>query len=340
MRAPLRYIPMLLLAGLLWACGGDRALQSALDRADELMEAHPDSALALLKPYDGAQIKSEAQRARFALLYSMALDKNYIDRKDFEVLQPALDYHPAHGTDADKIRTLYYAGCIYQNGKRIDKAMEAWAAGLQYRGQNTDSLTLARLLVNQGNEYYRLYQFEKFVENQRQAEEIYRSIGRKDLADKAFLNQFELSLNRDSTFAINNISRVDQLSLDFLSPIAEVARSNALQYEMHFGTPESLDARLKKYEGLKMDSIVLTQALLNLGRISEAESVFQSVRPRTDTRISYLLKKMRLEKAKGNFEEALKSSEQVLKTFDQEQSAVIEGGRNIKEPKRRHRHSA
>ena len=94
---------------------------------------------------------------------------------------------------------------------------------------------------------------------------------------------------------------------------------------MHFGTLASLDSRLREYEGLKMDRIVLTQTLLNLGRISEAENVFQSVQPGTDTQISYLLKKMRIEKAKGNFEEALKSSEQVLKTFDQEQSAAIEG---------------
>ena len=103
---------------LMWACGGDRALTETLDRADALMEEHPDSALALLRPYDGAKIRSEAQRARFALLYSMALDKNFIDTADFKVLQPALDYYPTHGTNADKLRTLYYEGRIYENADR------------------------------------------------------------------------------------------------------------------------------------------------------------------------------------------------------------------------------
>ncbi len=331
MRAPLRYIPLLLLAGLFWACGGDRALQVSLDRADALMEAHPDSALALLKPYDGMQIRSEAQRARFSLLYSMALDKNYIDIDSLTVLQPALDYYPTHGTDADKIRTLYYAGRIYENAGHMEKAMEVWAEGLQYRGSKTDSLTLARLLVAQGNEYYRLYQFDKFVENQRQAEYIYRSLGRKDLADKAFLNQFELSLNRDSVYAKANIRKVAQLALDSTSFNGELARSKVLQYEMHFGTSESLVARLKEYERYSKDSLDLTQALLNLGRISEAERILLATQPDSNFHIKYLLRKQRLEKAKGNFEEALKSSELILKTFDQEQSAVIEGGTQFAE---------
>ncbi len=325
MRERFGFIPLLLLAGLLWACGGDRALQSALDSADALMESRPDSALALLQPYDTAQIKSEEQRARFALLYSMALDKNYIDRKDFKTLQPALDYYPTHGTDADKIRTLYYAGCIYQNAKNKEKAMEAWAEALQYRGPKTDSLVLAHLLVNQGNEYFRLRQFDKFTENQRQAEEIYRSLGRKDFADKAFLNRFELALNRDTTFAKASIGKVAQLALDSVSFNGELARSKALQYEMHLGTPASLDARLKEYAGYPIDSLDLTQALLNLGRISEAESILMATQPDSALLIKYLLRKQRLEKAKGNFEEALKSSEQVLKTFDQEQSEAIEG---------------
>ncbi len=339
MRAMLRYIPLLLLAGLFWACGGDRALQSALDRADALMESYPDSALALLKPYDGVQIRSEAQRARFALLYSMALDKNGIDTANYKVIQPALDYYPTHGTDADKIRTLYYAGCIYQNAKRVDKAMEVWAEGLKYRGPKTDSLVLARLLVNQGNEYYRLYQFDKFKENQHQAEEIYQALGKQDLADKAFLYQFELALNRNSKFAKRNIGRVEGIALDSLSPNAELARSNVIQYEIHFGTPESLDARLKEYKGLQMDSIVLTQALLNLGRICEAEEFFMTIRPGRATEINYLLKKMRLEKAKGNFEEALACSENVLKIFDQKQSAVIEGDIQFAEERSLWRHS-
>ena len=58
---------------------------------------------------------SREEKAKYALLMSMALDKNYIDRTDFDVLQPAIDYYEDHGSATDKLRTFYYQGRIYYN---------------------------------------------------------------------------------------------------------------------------------------------------------------------------------------------------------------------------------
>ena len=54
---------------------------------------------------------------------SMALDNNYIDKTDFEILQPAIDYFEDHGSATDKLRTFYYQGRFFYNRGEIGDAM-------------------------------------------------------------------------------------------------------------------------------------------------------------------------------------------------------------------------
>lgn len=61
--------------------------QKFLDHAESIMETHPDSALAKLSGIKPESLSESKQKARHALLLSMALDKNYIDTTKFDVLQ-------------------------------------------------------------------------------------------------------------------------------------------------------------------------------------------------------------------------------------------------------------
>lgn len=91
MRLPFHIIVSLLLslACFIASCS-DRKAQEAMDHAESLMETHPDSALALLSAIDRHSLSNERPHARYSLLMSMALDKNYIDTTTFDVLQPAI----------------------------------------------------------------------------------------------------------------------------------------------------------------------------------------------------------------------------------------------------------
>ncbi|MBR4298723.1 MAG: hypothetical protein IKT59_03315 [Bacteroidales bacterium] len=62
-----------------------------LEDVDSYIEARTDSALAVLEGIDKSELTSKELEAKYALLLSQALDKNYIDRTDFEVLKPAID---------------------------------------------------------------------------------------------------------------------------------------------------------------------------------------------------------------------------------------------------------
>ena len=94
-----------------------------LMQVESFIEERPDSALTVLQGMDKKALSVKEEEAKHALLLSMALDKNVIDRTDFEVLQPAIDYYENHGTANEKLRTYYYQGRIYQNKGEGDSSM-------------------------------------------------------------------------------------------------------------------------------------------------------------------------------------------------------------------------
>ena len=135
-----------------------------LEDVDSYIEARPDSALAVLEGIDVEDLGSREEKAKYALLMSMALDKNYIDRTDFEVLQPAIDYYEDHGTATDKLRTFYYQGRIYQNGGDDEMAMECFVRAVEEGDGAEDCMTMARCLFSQGTLYQALYNWERVIE--------------------------------------------------------------------------------------------------------------------------------------------------------------------------------
>ncbi len=171
----MRHIPLLLLAGLLWACGSDRALRSALSRADELMESRPDSALALLRPFEGAEISSEKQRARFALLYSMALHKNFIDVESDSLISIASNYFRS-GREA--MLATYYRAYINHNARRSDKAILLALESFDKAESLKDTLFMARSLELRGLIEYDSYLMEESLPHFREAAYYYKVAGK------------------------------------------------------------------------------------------------------------------------------------------------------------------
>ncbi len=169
---------VLLLVGLcgLAACSRPTAV-AKLDAADSLMERRPDSALALLRRVDTLHLTSAHDRARYAMLLSMALDKNYIDLKDFRVLQPALNYYEDHGTPTEQLRTFYYQGCIYENVGDMSKALQTFLKALERGKESDDKLTKARAYFAQLNPYIQLNSLDKAIEAGRQAACYFRQSG-------------------------------------------------------------------------------------------------------------------------------------------------------------------
>ena len=172
-----RMVPMVLFYVLLFisGCGGSSHVNDRLDAAESLMESRPDSALAILDIINATDLKGDGEKARYALLKSMALDKNYVDTTDFYVLQPAIDYYLKKGSPDEKLRTYYYQGRIYQNRNEGDSAILSFLRGMDIVSDCKDSLTIARNLVAQGIIYKKLYDFRGYSDNYLKAAHIYKS---------------------------------------------------------------------------------------------------------------------------------------------------------------------
>lgn len=250
-------------ASMVVSCGKNSEIDRQLTKAENLMEQHPDSSMAILSGMDRAKLGSDRVRARYALLMSMALDKNYIDTTTFDVLQPAIDYYldKGKGTADDKLRTYYYQGRIYQNKVDRDNAIKSFAMALDNTYGVKDSLCIARTLVAQAGVYHDFYDFESYMTNHLRAAIIYKDNSYRDyefdcllnalngailLSDKAIADSV---LNLCNTF--NALNENDQRRLN----------GHRLSFVINFGTKDDL-AKLLNEHNLKTDNDV--NGLLNL----------------------------------------------------------------------------
>lgn len=71
------------------ACNNTKDVEAELHRADVYMDEHPELALEALEAIDIGALTTRETQAKYALLYSMALDKNYIDVTNDSIIAPA-----------------------------------------------------------------------------------------------------------------------------------------------------------------------------------------------------------------------------------------------------------
>ena len=98
-------------------------VRSTLSRAEALMTQAPDSALMLLEELSKGALRGRENRAHFALLYSQALDKNYIDRSNDSIIRVAVDYYAPRKDNNRKMLSYYYLGRVQYNAKEYQKAI-------------------------------------------------------------------------------------------------------------------------------------------------------------------------------------------------------------------------
>ena len=173
-------------------CFSSAKENARMDRAESLMESAPDSAMTILDSISLGALSSQKDKARYALLKSMALDKNYIDATSFDLLQPAIDYYLKKGSPDEKLRTLYYQGRIYQNrGNDDEEAMRCFLKATEESDQILDSLCLGRTYFAMSVLYASQYRMEDYILSAHNASEIFSRINRNDLRRASLNNELD-----------------------------------------------------------------------------------------------------------------------------------------------------
>ena len=99
------YTIAILLLLCITACQKQYPVAEKLLQAEAVMNEYPDSALNLLKGIAQPELQTPAHHARYALLYSQALDKNYIDLTSDSLINIAVDYYK----DRDDVRAKFFS---------------------------------------------------------------------------------------------------------------------------------------------------------------------------------------------------------------------------------------
>ena len=107
-------ISILAFAASMVSCTGHKVIRQ-LNDVEAYINEHPDSALSVLDSMSAESIRGREANAKFALLYSMALDKKHIYLTSDSLIMPAVTYYRNHGTDSDRAKSWYYLGRVQQN---------------------------------------------------------------------------------------------------------------------------------------------------------------------------------------------------------------------------------
>ncbi|MBQ2838391.1 MAG: hypothetical protein IJE73_01940 [Muribaculaceae bacterium] len=132
-----------------------------MDKAEELMNEKPDSALIILNGLDKTKGLNDSQNARYALLYSQALDKNYIDETNDSLINIAVEYYNENGTAKEKFLSLYYQGRIYYNAQNYAKSILAYTKAEQLIDEFEDDFIKGLLYTQLGFIYEKYYDYSK-----------------------------------------------------------------------------------------------------------------------------------------------------------------------------------
>ncbi|MDE6338603.1 MAG: hypothetical protein K2K97_02300 [Muribaculaceae bacterium] len=104
-------------------CTG-RSTVKALDRAESLMEEHPDSALAVISDIDSTTLRGDKYLAKYALLKTQALVKNDSIITSPDLIRKAVEYYEKKGVSPDLMKSLFYNACVLRNMGNLTSAIK------------------------------------------------------------------------------------------------------------------------------------------------------------------------------------------------------------------------
>ena len=187
-------ISILAFAASMVSCTDHEVIRQ-LDDVEAYLSEHPDSALTVLDSISTAGIQGRETNAKFALLYSIALNKSYIDIDNDSILAPAINYYRKHGTPSDRMKTLFYQARIQFNAEDYQAAIVTLSKAEKLAGQIPDSLYLGMIYSDESVIYNINYNSS---EEHRYARMAYECFAEAGMEDRALIAKYSLGVSYHS----------------------------------------------------------------------------------------------------------------------------------------------
>ena len=302
-----------------------------LAQVESYIEERPDSALTVLQRMDKGEFSGMEEKAKYALLLSMAMDKNYIDRTDFDVLQPAIDYYEDNGSATDKLRTYYYQGRIYQNAGNNAAAMECFVNAVSEGDESGDILTKARIYFNRSTIYYSLYEWDYFIETNKKAASYFKQAKKYNSYVNCLIRIINgYTLKKDFNAALPYIDECKQLRETMSFPLLCDFYSSYITYLKDCGTDAEIKDVIKECRNTipkeNIDWLTLANAYI---KIKEYDSALQAIErydgvPEVAASLKYKALKSEIYECLGRYEESLRAYKEYMVVSDSTTWAVMQ----------------
>lgn len=266
---------------LLVSCD-NRQTKSLLQDVETYIQERPDSALRVLRKVDSLALNTKSLRARYSLLFAMALDKNYIDTTALSILEPTVAYYERLGSPQDKMLSCYYLGRIYANRKDYPNAVIFYSQAL--RESSADDYYHKGLAYEAlANAYSASFNTEEELRNAILAHDCFDKIRDKNLALSRYKIAQAYHNNEQFDLADSLYSSVYS-GLDSTSKLAFYAMEDQVSNDLQREGPDvERDLRLLEYVAEHRGNLTLTSyyeyayLLLLIGNKSTAENILSQL---------------------------------------------------------------
>lgn len=303
---------------------GNKNAVHALDSAEEAIWDRPDRALSVLESLDSTVLGSKSLRARFSLLYTMALDRNHIDTTDISVILPAINYYERHGSDDNRMMAYYYLGAIQHNVGDYRAAIKSYMRAKEY-SRRSDNLMFRGLISSAISDIYALnHNLPEKVEYAKEALDCFRKAGdscRMWVTTGSLASYYadcrEWKKSDSLYTAFFSMSLCDTAVL--VEQLFNAAKYYLLSPDQN--PHKSVDLFRKavaEYSGkpLLTDYYAYAYALDLLGYTKAADEILSIIDTAAGDSIPLMIWKYRLCKHRGTFEEALRMFERSVASQD------------------------
>ena len=165
---------------MLIAC--DRLPQLRLRDIETYVDDRPDSALMVLQSLNPVL---PGDKARHALLTSIALDKSYIDVTNDSIIQVALRWYDSHGPAEKRMKAWYYLGRVQMNGGNTQNAIVSLEQAREVAQKEGDQFYLGLIERAEATAYYQNYYSKEAISHIRNAIMAFNGSGKPLYADYA-----------------------------------------------------------------------------------------------------------------------------------------------------------
>lgn len=128
---------------------GGKELAAKLHLADSLIEAEPDSGVALLVSLrEQVEDASKANRYRYQLLLAKAMNKAYVPFTSDSVMKDVAQYYDHHGSPNEQMMAHYLLGCAYRDMGSLPQALLQYEEAISQAdttSEDCDFKTLGRI---------------------------------------------------------------------------------------------------------------------------------------------------------------------------------------------------